>query len=102
MGFTELDNGFATTDDPAGLQRLCEGLGPGATPVIGDHCVLVREGVRDARPVPGVAGGPRNEQQAGAVSAQLVVQRCAVSADRSHRCSFRCARLRSSTTALDH
>ena len=29
IGFTELDNGFATTDDPAGLQRLCDGLGPG-------------------------------------------------------------------------
>ena len=24
IGFTELDNGFATTDDPAGLQRLCD------------------------------------------------------------------------------
>ena len=29
IGFTELDNGFAATDDPAGLQRLCGGLGPG-------------------------------------------------------------------------
>src|SRR4029453_8514058 len=29
IGFTELDNGFATTDDPAGLQRICETLGPG-------------------------------------------------------------------------
>ena len=29
IGFTELDNGFATTDDPAGLQQLCDGLGPG-------------------------------------------------------------------------
>jgi len=29
IGFTELDNGFATTDDPAGLQHICEGLGPG-------------------------------------------------------------------------
>jgi hypothetical protein len=28
VGFTELDNGFATTDDPAGLQQLCDGLGP--------------------------------------------------------------------------
>jgi hypothetical protein len=25
IGFTELDNGFATTDDPAGLQQLCGG-----------------------------------------------------------------------------
>jgi hypothetical protein len=31
IGFTELDNGFAATDDPAGLQRLCEGLGPTPT-----------------------------------------------------------------------
>jgi len=29
IGFTELDNGFAATDDPAGLQRVCAGLGPG-------------------------------------------------------------------------
>ena len=29
IGFTELDNGFATTDDPAGLQQLCDTLGPG-------------------------------------------------------------------------
>src|SRR3954471_5526389 len=28
IGFTALDNGFATTDDPARLQQLCEGLGP--------------------------------------------------------------------------
>jgi predicted MarR family transcription regulator len=30
IAFTELDNGFATCDDPAGLQRLCQGLGPEA------------------------------------------------------------------------
>jgi hypothetical protein len=29
IGFTELDNGFATTDDPTGLQRICDRLGPG-------------------------------------------------------------------------
>ena len=29
IGFTELDNGFATTDDPAGLQGICDTLGPG-------------------------------------------------------------------------
>jgi hypothetical protein len=27
--FTELDNGFATTDDPAGLQDICDTLTPG-------------------------------------------------------------------------
>lgn len=28
IAFTELDNGFATTDDPAGLQRICDTLTP--------------------------------------------------------------------------
>ena len=28
--FTELDNGFASCDDPAGLQQICDSLGPGA------------------------------------------------------------------------
>jgi hypothetical protein len=28
IAFTALDNGFATVDDPAGLQALCHGLGP--------------------------------------------------------------------------
>ena len=27
IGFTELDNGFATTEDPTGLHAICEGLG---------------------------------------------------------------------------
>lgn len=35
IGFTALDNGFAATDDPVGLQRLCESLGPGT---IGEFC----------------------------------------------------------------
>jgi hypothetical protein len=30
IGFTELSNGFAATDDPAGLQAICDRLGPGA------------------------------------------------------------------------
>jgi hypothetical protein len=30
IGFTELDNGFAATEDPAALQRICDSLGPGA------------------------------------------------------------------------
>jgi hypothetical protein len=29
IGFTQLDNGFATTEDPAGLQQICDRLGPG-------------------------------------------------------------------------
>ena len=28
IGFTELSNGFATCDDPAGLQAICDRLGP--------------------------------------------------------------------------
>ena len=35
IGFTELANGFATADDPAGLQQICAGLTPGA---IGVFC----------------------------------------------------------------
>jgi hypothetical protein len=33
IGFTELDNGFATAEDPAELQRLCDTLGPGTIAV---------------------------------------------------------------------
>jgi hypothetical protein len=29
VGFTELSNGFATCDDPAALQEICDRLGPG-------------------------------------------------------------------------
>jgi hypothetical protein len=29
IGFTELSNGFASCDDPAGLQAICDRLGPG-------------------------------------------------------------------------
>ncbi|MGH8963743.1 MAG: hypothetical protein ACRDXB_00165 [Actinomycetes bacterium] len=35
IGFTELDNGFATTEDPAGLQQICDGLTSG---VIREFC----------------------------------------------------------------
>jgi hypothetical protein len=30
LGYTALDNGFASVDDPAALQRICDRLGPGA------------------------------------------------------------------------
>ena len=33
IGFTELSNGFATCDDPAGLQAICDRLGPGTIEV---------------------------------------------------------------------
>jgi hypothetical protein len=32
IAFTELDNGFATTDDPAGLQDICDTLTSGCDP----------------------------------------------------------------------
>ena len=33
IGFTELSNGFATCDDPDGLQAICDRLGPGTIEV---------------------------------------------------------------------
>jgi hypothetical protein len=33
IGFTELSNGFAATDDPLQLQAICDRLGPGAIEV---------------------------------------------------------------------
>ncbi|HYA52908.1 MAG TPA: hypothetical protein VEG33_17270, partial [Streptosporangiaceae bacterium] len=33
IGFTELSNGFASCDDPAGLQAICDRFGPGAVQV---------------------------------------------------------------------
>ena len=33
IGFTELSNGFAACDDPAGLQAICDRLGPGTIEV---------------------------------------------------------------------
>ncbi|MBV8539716.1 MAG: hypothetical protein JO364_09745 [Pseudonocardiales bacterium] len=33
IGFTELSNGFASTEDPAGLPAICDRLGPGAITV---------------------------------------------------------------------
>jgi hypothetical protein len=33
IGFTALSNGFATCEDPAGLQAICDRLGPGAIQV---------------------------------------------------------------------
>ena len=33
IGFTELSNGFASCDDPAGLQAICDRFGPGTVQV---------------------------------------------------------------------
>jgi hypothetical protein len=37
IGFTELSNGFATATDPAGLQAICDRLGPGAITVFAER-----------------------------------------------------------------
>ena len=37
IGFTELSNGFATCTDPAGLQAICDRLGPGTIEVFFDR-----------------------------------------------------------------
>jgi hypothetical protein len=41
IGFTELSNGFAGTDDPAGLQVICDRLGPGAIGVFAERWLSV-------------------------------------------------------------
>jgi len=37
IAFTELSNGFAATDDPAGLQGICDRLGPGEIGVFAER-----------------------------------------------------------------
>ena len=37
IGFTELSNGFAATDDPTGLQAICDRLGPATIEAFGEH-----------------------------------------------------------------
>ena len=41
IGFTELSNGFATCADPAGLQAICDRLGPGTIQVFFDRWMSV-------------------------------------------------------------
>src|SRR4051795_7276279 len=41
IGFTELSNGFAATDDPARLQRICDRLGPEQITAFADHWFAV-------------------------------------------------------------
>jgi hypothetical protein len=41
IGFTELSNGFAATDDPAGLQTLCDRLGPATIEAFTEHWFAV-------------------------------------------------------------
>jgi len=41
IGYTELSNGFAATDDPAGLQATCDRLGPAAIDVFAERWFAV-------------------------------------------------------------
>ena len=41
LGFTELSNGFAATDDPVALQAICDRLGPGAIAVFVERWLSV-------------------------------------------------------------
>ena len=41
IGFTELSNGFAATDDPAGLQSICDRLGPGTITVFAERWLAI-------------------------------------------------------------
>jgi hypothetical protein len=41
IGFTELSNGFAATDDPARLQDICDRLGPGTIRVFADRWLAI-------------------------------------------------------------
>jgi hypothetical protein len=41
IGFTELSNGFAATDDPVGLQAICDRLGPGEITVFAQRWLTV-------------------------------------------------------------
>jgi hypothetical protein len=61
IGFTVLDNGFAATEDPTGLQRICDMLGPGGDPgvlraLVGEAAVAADRG----RPGRGVLVGHRH------------------------------------------
>jgi hypothetical protein len=37
IAFTELENGFATAEDPTALQHICDSLGPGTITVFGER-----------------------------------------------------------------
>ena len=41
IGFTELSNGFAATDDPAGLQAICDRLGPATIKAFAERWLAV-------------------------------------------------------------
>jgi hypothetical protein len=41
IGYRELSNGFAATDDPAALQMICDRLGPGSIEAFAEHWFAV-------------------------------------------------------------
>ena len=41
IGFTELSNGIAATDDPVGLQAICDRLGPGTINVFAERWLTI-------------------------------------------------------------
>ena len=63
IGFTELSNGFATCDDPAGLQAICDRLGPGTIEVFFERWMT-------RLPLPLTAARPRRRLLVGAVDAR--------------------------------
>ena len=57
IGFTELSNGFAATDDPAGLQAICDRLGPGTIEAFAERWFAVLPlPLTDADRPPGTGG----------------------------------------------
>ena len=49
IGFTELSNGFAATDDPAGLQAICDRLGPAQIAAFAERWFAGPAGAADRR-----------------------------------------------------
>ena len=58
IGFTELSNGFATCENPEGLQEICDRLGPGAITVFFERWM-------SRLPLPLTQGTPDSDRAAG-------------------------------------
>jgi hypothetical protein len=58
IGFTELSNGFASCDDPAGLQAICDRLGPAQIEVFFERWM-------SRLPLPLTQGSPESDRAAG-------------------------------------
>ena len=57
IGFTELSNGFAATDDPAGLQAICDRLGPATIEAFSERWFAVLPLPLTAPTMPPATGG---------------------------------------------